>query len=80
MCLAKKCDEIFLDHKVDFSVCLVQPESFRNVFKKCGYYQGKSKLTDSLWIYNEKKCTNSELVRKIENWYFTYGDSDGDSW
>lgn len=81
-CLVRKCEEIFLENKVDFSVCLVQPEIFRNIFKKNGYYQAKSKKTDCLLIFNEDKIPNKdkELVKNINNWYLTYGDSDGDMW
>jgi len=80
ICLAKKCDEIFLENKVDFSVCLVKPNIFRDIFIKNGYFKAKSKDTDSIWIYNQHKSPNRELTKNINSWYFTYGDSDGDMW
>ncbi len=41
--LVRKCDEIFSENKVDFSVCIVQPKIFRNVLKKNGYYENKNR-------------------------------------
>ncbi len=78
--LAGRSDEIFREGKVDFSVCLVQPEKFRNVFKKTGYHEAKSGRTDSLWIYNEDKGPNKDMIKDMSNWYITYGESDGDVW
>ena len=78
--LIKKSDEIFSQNNVDFSVCIVQPGIFRNVLKKNGYYEAQSKKTDSLWIYNENNSPDKEVIKNMSNWYFTYGDSDGDMW
>jgi hypothetical protein len=79
-CLLSKSEEIFSENKVDFSVCLVTPGSFRNIFKKAGYYEARSKKTDSLWICNEDKSPDRVLARDMKNWFITYGESDGDMW
>ena len=79
-CLVEKCDSIFRQQKVDFSVCLVQPKVFRAVLKKRGYRPGKVRATDSLWIYDNEAFLDKEMITNIDNWYLTYGDSDGDMW
>ena len=73
-------DRFFIENGVDFSVCHVSSPIFRSVMRKQGYYEGKQVKCDCLLIYNEKLSPNPEIVKDINNWYFTYGDSDYTMW
>ena len=79
-CLIDRCEEIFLNNGVDFSVCQVSLPIFRNIFKEKGYSETKIRPTDSLYIYNDEMSPDRDSVRDIRNWYFTYGESDADMW
>jgi GNAT superfamily N-acetyltransferase len=79
-CLIEKCDSIFRQEKVDFSVCLAQPKAFRTILKRWGYRPGKRRPTDSLWIYGNEALRDRQMITNIDNWYLTYGESDGDMW
>jgi GNAT superfamily N-acetyltransferase len=79
-CLIDKCDSIFREEKVDFSVCLAQPQVFRRVLKSRGYRPVKRRPTDSLCIYDNEAFPDKQMMTNIDNWYLTYGDSDADMW
>jgi ribosomal protein S18 acetylase RimI-like enzyme len=74
------CDGIFIKNNVDFATCQASLDIFRNVIKKQGFYEARLNYTSSLWIYNQKNSPNEEAIIAIKNWYFTYGESDGDMW
>jgi len=79
-CLIEKCDSIFREKKVDFSVCLAQPPVFRAVLKSRGYRPGKRLPTDTFWIYDNGAFPDKQMMTNIDNWYLTYGESDADMW
>jgi len=78
--LLSRCEGIFGQEKVDFSVCVLQTESLRKVFYSRGYYSASSRLTDSCLIFNQDRAPDSGPATRLDRWYLTYGDSDGDMW
>jgi hypothetical protein len=79
-CLIDESDRIFLENDIDFSACQVSSSVFRDVLKSHGYYEGANKRTNSLLCYNRERAPNAIRAKDIRNWYFTYGESDGDMW
>ena len=71
---------VFIGEGVDFAVCQVSFPLFRTVMRAHGYHQGERGKCDCLLIYNEKYSLDPEVVKDINNWYFTYGDSDYTMW
>jgi len=80
ICLSGMSEQFFVEKGVDFSICLVPLPISRSVMMGQGYFQAKQMECDSLLIYNEKVSPNPGIVKDINNWYFTYGDSDFMMW
>ncbi|HXX35424.1 MAG TPA: hypothetical protein VEM15_13200 [Thermodesulfobacteriota bacterium] len=50
------------------------------VMRAYSAYQGKSGKCGCSLIYSDKYSSDPKMVKEIDNWYFTYGDSDYTMW
>ncbi len=78
--LLRVADQLFIENRVDFSVCQVSLRFLRSMMQKQGYYQGGKVKTNCLLVYNAEHSAELQIVRDINNWYFTYGESDYTMW
>lgn len=74
------CDEFFCANDVAFAICQTPAPDHRLQFRKRGYYEGKARITESLWVRNVEYAPNPQQASTYNEWYFTFGDSDGQMW
>jgi GNAT superfamily N-acetyltransferase len=79
-CLIWNIDAVFTQLNVSFSVCLISFPPFRKFLRRYGYFEVRSRNTDSLWVCDVNRLPDSSLAQDISHWYLTYGDSDGEMW
>ncbi|OGO23644.1 MAG: hypothetical protein A2144_01425 [Chloroflexi bacterium RBG_16_50_9] len=68
----------FKKEDVNFIVCVLTDRRFIRVFKKFLFF--KRRKSAPVFIANIHKHSKQELIKDIDNWFLTFGDSDGVLW
>jgi GNAT superfamily N-acetyltransferase len=77
--LATAADRIFAEQEVDLAVALALDPRWIRAFRKRRFYRARATDTSSLLIWNPSGPLDGAM-NDIDQWYLTFGDSDGHMW